>query len=174
MDWFSPVDLYSPIQASNPKLNSAAPSNSPVSEFRSTSGNDSINSISAAKILKLFELHKDFEENSTCSILEHMGNAYKEGELDIEATCKEYLTVQQEGKRKVTRKVKYYDLDVIISVGYRNACRTAFQFVKFPVSINGTKLKSCHPSSEAIPLRSNGSTSPRRVAAKVRKNSEIA
>lgn len=38
MDWFSPVDLYSPIQASNPKLNSAA------------------------KILKLFELHKDFEE----------------------------------------------------------------------------------------------------------------
>ena len=51
--------------------------------------------------------------------MEHIGNAYKEGELDIEATVKEYLTVQQEGKRKVTRKVKYYDLDVIISVGYR-------------------------------------------------------
>ena len=106
--------------------------------------------------------------------MEHIGNAYKEGELDIEATVKEYLTVQQEGKRKVTRKVKYYDLDVIISVGYRNACRTAFQFVKFPVSINGTKLKSCHPSSESFPLRSNGSTSPRRVAAKVLRNSEIA
>ena len=113
-------------------------------------------------------------EKTPQNITMHIGNAYKEGELDIEATCKEYLQVQQEGKRKVTRKVKYYDLDVIISVGYRNACRTAFQFVKFPVSINGTKLKSCHPSSEAIPLRSNGSTSPRRVAAKVRKNSEIA
>ncbi len=49
----------------------------------------------------------------------HIGNAYKEGELEKESTCKEYLQVQQEGKRKVTRKVKYYDLDVIISVGYR-------------------------------------------------------
>ena len=62
MDWFSPVDLYSPIQASNPKLNSAAPSNGPVSEFRSTSGNDSINSISAAKIRKDFENPKIIEK----------------------------------------------------------------------------------------------------------------
>jgi hypothetical protein len=43
----------------------------------------------------------------------HIGNAYKEGELAKESTCKEYLQVQQEGKRKVTRKVKFYDLDVI-------------------------------------------------------------
>ena len=49
----------------------------------------------------------------------HIGNAYKESELEKGATCKEYLQVQTEGKRKVTRKVKYYDLDVIISVGYR-------------------------------------------------------
>ena len=58
-------------------------------------------------------------EKTPQNITMHIGNAYKEGELDIEATCKEYLQVQQEGKRKVTRKVKYYDLDVIISVGYR-------------------------------------------------------
>ena len=43
----------------------------------------------------------------------HIGNAYKEGELEKEATVKEYLTVQQEGKRKVARRVKYYDLDTI-------------------------------------------------------------
>ena len=49
----------------------------------------------------------------------HVGNVYKEGELEQEATVKEYLTVQNEGNRKVTRKVKYYNLDVIISVGYR-------------------------------------------------------
>ncbi len=49
----------------------------------------------------------------------HLNNLYKEGELEKEGTVKEYLTVQQEGKRKVSRKVKYYDLDVIISVGYR-------------------------------------------------------
>ena len=58
-------------------------------------------------------------EKTPQNITMHIGNAYKEGELKKEATCKEYLQVQTEGKRKVSRKVKYYDLDVIISVGYR-------------------------------------------------------
>lgn len=58
-------------------------------------------------------------EKTPQNITMHIGNAYKEGELEKESTCKEYLQVQQEGKRKVTRKVKFYDLDVIISVGYR-------------------------------------------------------
>ena len=49
----------------------------------------------------------------------HVGNVFKDGELEQKSTVKEYLTVQKEGERKVTRKVKYYNLDVIISVGYR-------------------------------------------------------
>jgi len=49
----------------------------------------------------------------------HVGNVFKEGELKQSATVKEYLTVQQEGKRRVSRNVKYYNLDVVISVGYR-------------------------------------------------------
>ena len=44
---------------------------------------------------------------------------FKEGELKQESTVKECLTVQKEGQREVARKVKYYNLDVIISVGYR-------------------------------------------------------
>ena len=58
-------------------------------------------------------------EKTPQNITMHIGNAYKEWELEKESTCKEYLQVQQEGKRKVSRMVKYYDLDVIISVGYR-------------------------------------------------------
>ena len=58
-------------------------------------------------------------EKTPQNITMHIGNAYKEGELERDSTCKEYLQVQQEGKRKVSRIVKYYDLDVIISVGYR-------------------------------------------------------
>ena len=58
-------------------------------------------------------------EKTPQNITMHIGNTYKEGELERESTCKEYLQVQQEGKRKVSRRVKYYDLDVIISVGYR-------------------------------------------------------
>lgn len=58
-------------------------------------------------------------EKTPQNITMHIGNAYIEGELEKESTCKEYLQVQQEGKRSVSRRVKYYDLDVIISVGYR-------------------------------------------------------
>lgn len=49
----------------------------------------------------------------------HIHNCFKERELKKKATVKECLTVQTEGKRQVKRKIEYYNLDVIISVGYR-------------------------------------------------------
>ena len=49
----------------------------------------------------------------------HINNIYDEGELERIATVKDYLTVQKEGKRMVKRRVNLYNLDVIISVGYR-------------------------------------------------------
>ncbi len=49
----------------------------------------------------------------------HIRNIYKEGELEERATVKDYLTVQLEGGRQVQRKILFYNLDVIISVGYR-------------------------------------------------------
>ncbi|MFA7081813.1 MAG: virulence RhuM family protein [Bacteroidales bacterium] len=49
----------------------------------------------------------------------HIKNIYKEDELSEKATVKDYLTVQTEGKREVQRSITYYNLDVIISVGYR-------------------------------------------------------
>ena len=58
-------------------------------------------------------------EKTPQNITVHIRNAYNEGELEKESTCKEYLQVQTEGKRKVKRIQKFYDLDVIISVGYR-------------------------------------------------------
>jgi hypothetical protein len=58
----------------------------------------------------------------------HISNIFKEGELIKEATVKEYLTVQTEGGRQVTRKVLYYNLDVIISVGYRVKSLRGTQF----------------------------------------------
>lgn len=58
----------------------------------------------------------------------HVNNVYKEGELEEKSTVKEYLTVQTEGKRSVGRMVKYYNLDVIISVGYRVKSQRGTQF----------------------------------------------
>jgi hypothetical protein len=49
----------------------------------------------------------------------HTQNIYEEQELEREATVKESLTVQQEDSRSVRRRVELYNLDVIISVGYR-------------------------------------------------------
>ena len=49
----------------------------------------------------------------------HINNCFKENELDKNATVKDYLTVQNEGGRKVNRRIEFYNLDVIISVGYR-------------------------------------------------------
>lgn len=58
----------------------------------------------------------------------HINNCYKEGELQKKATVKESLTVQNEGKRTVQRKLEYYNLDVIISVGYRVKSKQGTQF----------------------------------------------
>lgn len=58
----------------------------------------------------------------------HLKRIYKENELAEPATCKEYLQVQKEGKREVKRKQKFYNLDAIISVGYRINSRTGTQF----------------------------------------------
>lgn len=58
----------------------------------------------------------------------HLKNIYGEDELSEETTCKESLQVQIEGKRKVSRKQKFYNLDAIISVGYRIKSQIATQF----------------------------------------------
>ena len=53
------------------------------------------------------------------SILRHINNVYKIGELERESTCAKIAQVRKEGKRHVTREIPYYNLDMIISVGYR-------------------------------------------------------
>ena len=58
----------------------------------------------------------------------HIGNIYKEEELEQDATCKDFLQVQTEGGRTVRRMSKFYNLDVIISVGYRVKSRRGTQF----------------------------------------------
>ena len=58
----------------------------------------------------------------------HLNKIYKEGELTENRTIKENLIVQKEGGRSVTRKVKLYNLDAIISVGYRVNSRKATDF----------------------------------------------
>ena len=61
----------------------------------------------------------------------HLNNIFKEGELAKNSSVKEYLTVQKEGERQVSRNTKYYNLDVIISVGYRVKSQRGVEFRKW-------------------------------------------
>jgi len=73
---------------------------------------------------QMVELFKSTKQNISL----HINNIFKEKELDTGSTVKEYLTVRQEGKRKVKRKIALYNLDVIISVGYRVKSQRGTQF----------------------------------------------
>ena len=61
------------------------------------------------------ELYQTSPQNITL----HIKNIYNDGELNAASTCKDYLQVQMEGKREVKRARKYYNLDMILAVGYR-------------------------------------------------------
>lgn len=62
------------------------------------------------------------------TISEHLSNVYDSGELQKEATVRKFRTVQTEGEREVTRNLEFYNLDAIISVGYRVNSSEATQF----------------------------------------------
>jgi len=74
------------------------------------------------------QLMADLFQTSKQNISHHINRIYEEGELAPEATVKNYLTVRQEGKRQVNRPLDYYNLDMIISVGYRVKSHVATQF----------------------------------------------
>lgn len=65
---------------------------------------------------------------TTDNISLHLKNIYADGELNESSTTEEFSIVQQEGSRKVKRKIKFYNLDAIISVGYRVNSRKATHF----------------------------------------------
>ncbi len=62
------------------------------------------------------------------NVLMHLKNIFHDKELEESSTTKEFLVVRQEGKREVRRKLKHYDLDAIISVGYRVNSRQGVRF----------------------------------------------
>lgn len=73
------------------------------------------------------QMEQLFDTDRT-SIARHIKNIIKDGELVESATCAKIAQVQTEGKRSVTRDIKYYNLDMILSVGYRVTSKTATQF----------------------------------------------
>jgi len=79
-------------------------------------------------IAKLFDV-------TVPTINEHLKNIYDQGELKREATIRKFLTVQLEGKREVSRNIDFYNLDAIISVGYRINSVRATQFRQWATQV---------------------------------------
>ena len=61
----------------------------------------------------------DLFGSSRTNVVEHIKHIYEDEELNEEATCRNFRQVRQKGNREVTREIPYYNLDMIISVGYR-------------------------------------------------------
>ena len=98
------------------------------------------------KIAELFDKDKS-------DISRHINNIYLEGELERNSTVAKFATVQNEGRRRVTRNIDYYNLDMIIAVGYRANSKKATKFRQWATeilksyiikgySINKEKLKN--------------------------------
>ena len=67
-------------------------------------------------------------QTSRTNVVEHIKNIYEEEELDADSTCRIFRQVQKEGNRSVSREIPFYNLDMIISLGYRVKSKIATQF----------------------------------------------
>jgi len=84
--------------------------------------------LSQAQMAKLFG--KDVR-----TVNEHVGNVFVEGELEKEPTIRKFRIVRQEGKRQVQREIDHYNLDMIISVGYRVKSQRGVQFRQWATQV---------------------------------------
>ena len=84
--------------------------------------------------LSLDQMAELFQRNKS-TISRHIKNVFEEGELQPDSTVAFFATVQTEGKRKVERDIAYYNLDMIISVGYRVHSYRGVQFRQWATSV---------------------------------------
>ena len=70
----------------------------------------------------------DLFQTSRTNVVEHISHIYEEFELDENSTCRKFRQVRKEGNREVSREMPYYNLDMIISLGYRVKSRIATNF----------------------------------------------
>lgn len=80
-------------------------------------------------------------QTSRTNIVEHIKHIYEEGELDEASTCRNFRQVQTEGKREVSREIPFYNLDMIISLGYRVKSAVATQFRRWASDLIKEYLK---------------------------------
>ena len=81
------------------------------------------------------QLMADLFQTSRTNIVEHIQNIYRDQELAEPATCRNFRQVRLEGKREVSRELPYYNLDMIIAVGYRVNSKRATEFRQWATAV---------------------------------------
>lgn len=84
--------------------------------------------LTQAQMVELFD-------SSKANVSEHIKHIYEDGELSEEATVRKFRTVRMEGARQVTRTVTFYNLDLIISLGYRVNTKRGIAFRQWATSV---------------------------------------
>ena len=110
--------------------------NSSIEIYRSPEGNIELNVklendtvwLTQSQMAELFAVDRT-------SVTRHIRNIYKSQELDEKSTCAKNAQVRFEGKRQIVRDIPYYNLDMIISVGYRVNSKNATSFRRWATSI---------------------------------------
>ena len=74
-------------------------------------------------------------DTSRTNIIEHINHIYSDGELDKNSTCQDFRQVRKEGNRNVTRSIPFYNLDMIISLGYRVNSKQGIEFRKWATNV---------------------------------------
>src|SRR3989344_3928319 len=119
----------------NMKIDKKIPDNQ-IAFYQSPDGSVNIEVLFAEENIwltqkKMAELFDTTPQNIT----QHLKNIYAEGELDMLATCKDFLQVQKEGEREIKRNTAFYSLEAIIAVGYRINSERGTQFRQWATGI---------------------------------------
>jgi hypothetical protein len=102
--------------------------------------------LTQAQLVELFQTTKQ-------NVSLHIRNILGSGELNSSATVKEDLTVQTEGGRKVSRSVKYYNLDMILAVGYRVKSVRGTQFRQWATGVLHEYLQKGFAMNDDLQMR---------------------
>lgn len=118
-----------PTEHGNPRMSQNLPQESHFLIYQAGDGTLKIDVRLQGETVWLTQQHlAELLQTTVPNISMHIRNIFDEGELAPEATVKKFLTFRQEGNRQVQRELDHYNLDVIISVGYRVKSHVATRF----------------------------------------------
>jgi hypothetical protein len=110
----------------------------------------------------------DLFQTSKANVSEHIRHVFEDGELSPVSTVRDFRTVRSEGAREVTRTMTYYNLDVVIAVGYRIRSRVATHFRIWTAGVLKEYLRKGFAMNDQLLKQTGGGGYWRELLARIR------